>query len=426
VVGEPGPDSQAVAALVAHSGVIRVETVAELFDVGQVLADQPLPAGNRVGVVGNTAALVALADAACTRAGLAGPPGRTVLTDEPARLADAIRESIADAGVDTVLVVVAPPLPGATLDETLAAVARATAEARTDGRLDKPVVATIVGERSGARDPVPHFGTVEEAVRALAHVARYAAWRREPVGELPQLSNVDSDAARTVVTVATATESARSRGAGPLLAAYGIPDLTTITADTMREALAAARELGYPVVVKAAGRDLRHRLDLGAVRLNIGDARTLKSAYAEITARFGGSVLVQPMAAPGVACVVEVVDDPAFGPVVGFGMGGIATELLGDRAWRVAPLTDVDAAALVRSPRAAGILHGYRGAAPVDIAALQDLLLRVGLLADDNPEVKRLLLNPVLVHARGLSVVHAEVVYGEAVTRPDTGPRRLG
>jgi acyl-CoA synthetase (NDP forming) len=106
-------------------------------------------------------------------------------------------------------------------------------------------------------------------------------------------------------------------------------------------------------------------------------------------------------------------------------MGGIATELLGDRAWRVAPLTDVDAAALVRSPRAAEILTGYRGTEPVDVPALIDLLLRVGLLADENPEVKRLLLNPVLVHASGLSVVHAEVVYGEAATRPDTGPRRL-
>jgi acyl-CoA synthetase (NDP forming) len=131
------------------------------------------------------------------------------------------------------------------------------------------------------------------------------------------------------------------------------------------------------------------------------------------------------MAPPGVACVVEVVDDPAFGPVVGFGVGGIATELLGDRAWRAAPLTDVDAAALVRTPRAAEMLLGYRGATPADITALEDLLLRVGQLAYDNPAVKRLLLNPVLAHAEGLSVVHAEVDYGEPLARPDTGPRRL-
>jgi acyl-CoA synthetase (NDP forming)/GNAT superfamily N-acetyltransferase len=415
-----GPDAQAVAALVAHSGVIRVETVAELFDLGQILADQPLPAGDRVGVVGNAAALVTLADAARARAGLAGSArGRTVPTDaSPSHLEQAVADTVVDPDVDSVLVVIAPPLPGSTLDDALAAVARATAGA------DKPVIATIVGEASGAHNPVPHFGTVEEAVRALARVTRYAAWRREPVGELPQLSDVDSAAARTVVTVAVSDEP--SHGAsGPLLSAYGINELTTIPAGTAREALAAARELGYPVVLKAANPDLRHRLDLGAVRLGINDPKSLRTAYAEISDRFGASVLVQPMAAPGVACVVEVVDDPAFGPVVGFGLGGIATELLGDRAWRAAPLTDVDAAALVRAPRASEMLFGYRGAAPVDLTALVDLLLRVGQMADDNPEVKRLLLNPVLVHAKGLSVVHAEVTYGEALARPDTGPRRL-
>jgi ATP-grasp domain len=286
------------------------------------------------------------------------------------------------------------------------------------------VVATIVGEGSGAHNPVPHFGSVEEAVRALARVARYAAWRREPVGTVPELSDVDTAAARTVVTVAVSDPPGHG-GAGPLLAAYGISELRTVPAGTEREAVAAARDIGYPVVVKAAARDVRNRLDLGAVRLDIADARTLRTAYQEVTARFGPAVLVQPMAPPGVACVIEVVDDPAFGPVVGFGIGGIATELLGDRSWRVAPLTDVDAAALVRAPRAAQVLFGYRGAAPVDVNALIDLLLRVGRLADENPEVKHLRLDPVLVHAEGLSVAHAEATYQPAAARPDTGPRRL-
>jgi acyl-CoA synthetase (NDP forming) len=279
------------------------------------------------------------------------------------------------------------------------------------------VVATIVGAPSGAHDPVAHFGTVEEAVRALAHVARYAAWRRQPIGESPALSDVDTAAAHSVVS--------REGPTAELLSAYGVTELATKAADTERAVVQAARELGYPVVVKAAARDLRHRLDLGAVRLDIADARMLRAAYTEISARFGPAVLVQPMAPPGVACVVEVVDDPAFGPVVGFGVGGIATELLGDRAWRAVPLTDVEAAALVRTPRAAEMLHGYRGATPVDLAALEDLLLRVSQLADDNPAVKRLLLNPVLAHAQGMSVVHAEVSYGEPSARPDTGPRRL-
>jgi acyl-CoA synthetase (NDP forming)/GNAT superfamily N-acetyltransferase len=404
------PDDQAVAALFAHSGVIRVETVAELLDVGQILADQPLPAGDRVGVVGNNAALVQLADAACARANLGGASHARTVAD-PSRLAGAVRDTLADDTVDTVLVVIAPPLPGATIDDAVAAVASAVPGA------DKPVVTTVVGAPSGVHDPVPRFGTVEEAVRALARVAQYAAWRREPIGEQPILSDVDTAAANVVVQ--------HEGPATDLLAAYGVTELPTRAADTERAVVQAARELGYPVAVKAAGPDLRHRLDLGAVRLDIADSKMLKSAYAEIAARFGPAVLVQPTAPPGVACVVEVVDDPAFGPVVGFGVGGIATELLGDRAWRAAPLTNVDAAALVRTPRAAEMLHGYRGATPADLVALEDLLLRIGQLADDNPAVKRLLLNPVLAHAEGLSVVHAEVAYGEPLARPDTGPRRL-
>jgi acyl-CoA synthetase (NDP forming) len=189
--------------------------------------------------------------------------------------------------------------------------------------------------------------------------------------------------------------------------------------------VAAAAGLGWPVALKAADVGLRHRLDLGAVRLDIADEPALRRAYAELSAVFGADVLVQPMVPPGVACVVELVEDPAFGPVVGFGLGGIATELLGDRAWRAAPLTDIDAAELVDEPRAAPLLRGYRGAAPVDRAALAELLVRVGRLADDQPQVRGLTLNPVLARPDGLSVLHATVRLGAAVARPDTGPRRL-
>jgi acyl-CoA synthetase (NDP forming) len=131
------------------------------------------------------------------------------------------------------------------------------------------------------------------------------------------------------------------------------------------------------------------------------------------------------MVPPGVACVVELVEDPAFGPVVGFGLGGVATELLGDRAWRAVPLTDTDAAELVDEPRAAPLLRGHRGAAPVDRRALADLLLRVGQLADEQPRVRSLTLNPVLARPDGIAVLHAQVRVGGVAARPDTGPRRL-
>jgi acyl-CoA synthetase (NDP forming) len=365
-----------------------------------------LPAGDRVGVVGNAAALVTLAAGACTRAGLTAPGGRTV---DSGGLAEAVAESVADAGVDTVLVVVAPPLPGVEViyPDALAAAAAGA---------DKPVIAVLVGEQPGI-GAIPRFSTVEDAVRALSHVAAYARWRRAPSGTVPVLSDVDTAAGRAVVSAAGPVSQ--------LLAAYGVTVLPTRQAGTERKALAAARALGYPVALKAAGEAIRHRLDLGAVRLDIGNGKAMRTAYQEIAARFGPDMLVQPMAPPGVACVIEVLDDPAFGPVLGFGLGGLASDLLGDRAWRTVPLSDADAAALLNAPRAAELLHGYRGAPPVDTQALAELLVRVGQLADENPEVKHLILNPVLAHGSGLSVVHAELSYGEPSRRPDTGPRRL-
>ncbi|MEU8188411.1 acetate--CoA ligase family protein, partial [Micromonospora carbonacea] len=219
----------------------------------------------------------------------------------------------------------------------------------------------------------------------------------------------------------------RARGLDPagLLGAYGIDVVPSVPAGSADEAVAAAGALGCPVALKAAAPGLRHRLDLGAVRLDLADAAAVRRAYAEMSAVFGADVLVQAMVPPGVPCVVELVEDPAFGPVVGFGLGGVATELLGDRAWRAVPLTDVDAAELVDAPRAAPLLRGHRGAAPVDRAALAELLLRVGRLADEQPRVRSLTLNPVLARPDGISVLHATVGVGAAGARPDTGPRRL-
>jgi len=410
-------DEEALAALFAQSGVIRVDTVGQLFDVGEVLATQPLPVGDRVGLVGNAGALVTLARGAVLRAGLSAPSDSRVVPTgaDPDELEAAVRSTLDDESVDAVLVVIAPPLPGVDVVYESAAAAAATGA-------DKPVVAVFVGSTWSAAGPlreagVPTFGTVEEAVAALARVSRYAAWRRVPAGTQPELSDVDTSAARSVLD--------RRGPATDLLRTYGIQTVSSRSVSSEASAVSAAQEIGYPVAVKTAFTGLRARIDLGALRLDVDDERAVRAAYEEISARFGPEVLVQAMAPPGVACVVEVVDDPAFGPVVGFGLGGLATELLGDRVWRAAPLSDIDAAALVREPRAAALLHGYLGTPPVDVAALVDLLLRVGEMVDEYPEIKRLQLNPVLAHADGLSVLHADVSYGDPVPRPDTGPRRL-
>jgi acyl-CoA synthetase (NDP forming)/GNAT superfamily N-acetyltransferase len=407
----PGPDANAVTALFARSGVIRVDTVAELFDVGILLAHQPLPAGRRVAVVGNSSALSGLAVAACRANGLTVAEGypRDISPQAGAHeFADALADTAVDERVDALVVVFAPPLPGQLPDEDTDFAAALGSVALAG---EKPTVATFL---LGALPPrVPAYPSVEEAVRALGRVAGYADWLRRPPGVLPELTGVDASAADLD---------------GPpsaVLAAYGIEVVPSTAAAAIDGVLAAAADVGYPVALKAAGGALRHRIDLGAVRLALADEEDVRAAYAELTAAFGPDVLVQTMVPPGVACTVEVVEDPAFGPVVGFGLGGVASELLGDLAWRAAPLTDRAAAALVDEPRAAPLLHGYRGSAPVDRDALIDLLLRIGRLADEHPRVRSLSLNPVLARPDGYSVLHAAMEIGEPGVRRDAGPRRL-
>ncbi len=393
-------DSSAMEALRATSGVIEVDTVAELFDVAALLQSQPLPTGDRVGIVSNAFSLAALASARVRRAGLrVGRVGAVGAGAGAAELAQAVRSILDSDDADALVVVVAPPLPTGPMAEVdftpfADALAQAAAEA------DKPVVATYLF--GGGPAGVPTFRSVEEAIRALAHTIRRAAWLREPPGRLPAPMNPPDG--NTIVD---------------LLNAHGVAIKESKRADSAQSAAAAAHELGFPVVLKAV--DHPHRIDLGAVRLNLGSAELVREAYADLQALFGPVVEVQGMAPPGVSCMIEALDDPAFGPVVGFGLGGPVTELVGDRAWRAAPLTDRDAASLVRAPKAAPLLDG------MDLDALADLLVRIGQFADQVPRLRRLTLNPVLVHAEGWTVLDAKGELDEpgAPARPDTGPRRM-
>ncbi len=448
----PVPEER-VQALFEESGVIRVDTLTELFDVAQLLAYQPLPPGSRVATVTNSSALGVLVADACAAAGLdcvatvdVGPDA-----DVPTFMAG-VREAIDRA--DALVAVFAPALatPGDDYAQALAEVAvtsrvpvlttflgtegvpaplRRSAEHRAgDQRAgDRPGGDDGGGE--ALRGSVPSYPTPERAVRALAAATRYAEWRRRPTGSVPQLEGIDPATARAVVEEALATDPAGRQltadESSRLLAAYGLPVVEWKVVTGPDEAAAAAEQFGYPVAVKATAPALRHRQDLGAVRLDLGDAAAVRSAVtalAELT-ELDAPVVVQRMAAPGVATVVEVLDDPTFGALVSFGIGGLATELLGDRAYAPVPMTDADAAELVAAPRAAPLLAGYRGSEPVDTGALQDLLLRVSRLAEDLPEVLGLELNPVLVARHGLAVLSATVVLGPPTSRVDPGPRRL-
>ena len=434
---------QSVAALFASAGVIRVDTVAQLFDVGTLLAHQPLPAGDRVGVVANSTALGVLVTDSVLEEGLQpafpapvdiGPSG----TPEDFRAG--LQAALDDDGVDAVVAVFLPPLGGGSA-EFGAALRDVSATAA------KPVVATFlstegippelaVADENGmpARGSVPSFSTPERAVIALAKVAQYARWRRRPVGDTPDLPGIDEAAGRELVErVLLGSQAGRELDGEELielLGAYGIPLLRTRTVTDVDGAVAAAEEIGYPVVVKSTAPWLRHRPDLGGTRLDLTDADAVRAAVAAIPA--SDPMLVQEMAAPGVACVVEVVEDPSFGALVSFGLGGVATDLLGDRAYRTLPLTDLDAAELVREPRAWPLLDGYRGSEPADVDALEDLLLRVARLADDLPEVLGLSLEPVLVGpkdpwhgGRSLVVAGGTATVGPPAARLDAGPRRM-
>ncbi|WP_432987024.1 GNAT family N-acetyltransferase [Dactylosporangium sp. CA-233914] len=427
-----GPDARGVAALFASSGVIRVDTVAELFDVGLLIADRPLPTGDRIAVVTNAAALGVLTVAKAPAAGLRiaeGYPRDLGPAVTEVDFVRAVHAALDDERVDAVVAAYAPALAEGDQLGVAELLRTSTADAPRPLAVVMPADPSFtVAPAYSDEDPpaLPMFPAIEEAVRALGRVARYAAWRREPVGARPALPGVDT-VLGTQIATRLAEAGAGDRGeADELLAAYGIAVVPSRWACGDR-VLDVAAAVGLPVALKVATKPWRHRIDLGAVRLNLTTPQAVAEAYQELERLFGlgVEVVVQPMVAPGVACVVEVVDDPSFGPVVGFGLGGEAADLLGDRAWRPVPLTDRDAAALVRAPRAAPLLTGYRGADPVDLDALADLLLRVGRLVDEQPSLSSLTLNPVLARPSGLAVLHATAEFAPHQPRPDSGPRRL-
>ncbi|HEU4423710.1 MAG TPA: acetate--CoA ligase family protein, partial [Pilimelia sp.] len=438
-----------VDALFAQAGVVRADNLGELLDAARILTEQPLPAGDRVAVVGNAGGVNVLAADAAESDRLRVPPPSPTLRqrlatvvpaaaghDNPLDLGaganpDAFRDAVeavaASGEVDALLIVVA-----ATRANDVAATLAALAPV-VDRHRDLMVAAVLIGMPTappvlGAR-AAPVFDLPERAVRALGHATRYAAWRREPLGARPELTDVDAAGARAAVKAALA--------AGPgwqppdrttdILSRYGIPLITSVTVPDEDEAVATAQAIGYPVVLKSADPQLVHKSDTGGVRLDLVNAAAVRKAYRAVTAagRPGYGALVQPMACGDLELVAGVVHDALFGSLVMLGLGGVHTDVLGDRAVRLVPMTDLDAARMWRSLRAAPLLTGYRGAPVADTAAIEDLLLRIGRLAEDLPEVAELDLNPVLVWAGGVLAVDAKLRLEAVGAEPDPVLRRL-
>ncbi|HZY29306.1 MAG TPA: GNAT family N-acetyltransferase [Jiangellaceae bacterium] len=432
----------ALDAMFRQSGVIRVDTLAEMFDVAQALALQPLPAGPRVAVVGNSDSLGLLAADAAAAAGLevVGAPDDLGPRATAADFEQALTRLVDDPGVDSVVVVYVPTLESGRAEE----VARVLAAVAAPGT--KPVVTTFLGSGGvpealrllddrgvPGRGSVPSYPSPEEAARALAHVTSYAQWRVRPRGDVPVIDGCDAETARKLV----AAERAGRPGGGPLegpalselLASYGITLLEMVPVATVDDAVRAGERLGWTVVLKATAPHLRHRPDLADVWRNIDTPDEMRDAWATmcrtLTDPATAGCVVQPMAPPGVPVTVRAQEDALFGPVVSFGVSGVTTELLGDRSYRIPPLTDVDAAAMVREIKAAPLLLGYRGGAMADVRAVEDLLHRVSRLIDDLPEVADVELGPVLVGTEGLAVVNASAHVATPDPRSTWYTRRL-
>jgi acetyl coenzyme A synthetase (ADP forming)-like protein len=445
----------AVDALFRQAGVIRVDTMDELFDMALVLGSGPLPNGRAVAIVGNSGGPGILATDACDGAGLTVPeltpetqallrqvvdpngavanPIDLVASATPEIYEQALRLTLADEPVDAALVICTP---------TFAARPAGVADVlrRVAADQDKPVLGCFLaapeispllgGNETGAQ--VPAFASPEPAARALARAAAYAEWRRRPPGAVPELDGFDPDRAHAIVEVflteATGGGWLPAERVDELLDAAGIPLVRAVSVASAEQAGQAAAAVGLPVALKAVGPDLVHKSDVGGVQLDLRSRADVEDAYRDMASSLGERMtgaIVQQMARPGVETIVGVVQDPLFGPLVMFGLGGVATELLGDRAFRILPLTDLDAADLVRSLRASPLLFGYRGSAPVAVGALEQILQRVARLAERVAEVRELDLNPVIVSDAGAVAVDCRVRVAPVPPGPPTDTRRM-
>jgi acyl-CoA synthetase (NDP forming)/GNAT superfamily N-acetyltransferase len=421
-------------ALFDQAGVIATASFGELLDAAVLLASQPVPAGRTVAIVSNGGGAGALAADACAEAGLAvaamnpetrsrlrevlpsssalgGPVDATASAGAEA-FGQALRITAGQDGVDAVIAVVVrhaladlvPVLTATRLPVPAAAVV-----------LDQPEAVRLL-RGDGHGPALPAYAHPEAAARALARAARYGAWRSRPAGKIPEFGDLRAADARSIVT----SFLTRMPGGGwlsaeeadSLLRCYGVPMVTFRRAADADAANEAANAFGGHVVIKADVPGLLDKTAAGAVELDLRGADEVGAAMRRLHDRFAGrmnGVIVEPMIPGGIETIVGVVQDPVFGPVVVFGLGGVATEVLGDHAARLAPLTDADADDLIHSIRAVPALLGNGGQPGADLGALRDTLLRVSRLADDVPEVAELDLNPVIARPDGVTAADARI-----------------
>jgi acetate---CoA ligase (ADP-forming) len=429
-----------VETMLREAGVIRTRTLEELFDVASVLANQPVPGGRRVAIVTNAGGPAILAADACEANGLQVsvlsdatqkalrkilPPAASVTNPvdmiasaTPEQYRRALEIVAADAAVDSIIAIFIPPL----ITEPLA-VAAAIRDAAA--HVSKPVLASFLGAQ-GLRPqlaPVPSFAFPESAAVALAHVTRYGEWLRKPVATLELLNPGVTTKVRGIVegAIANGEDWLTPPQCEALLEVAGIPALKSRMVTTADQAVAAAKEIGLPVVLKAVGPDILHKSDVGGVRLALGSEHAVRDAYGALTARLGArakAILVQPMVSGAVEMVVGGVNDPSFGPVVMCGMGGVLVDVLDDTAFALCPLAPGAARTLLDRVKGRVCLRGFRGAVPADEAAFCRLLVTVSQVLHACPEIQELDLNPVMALPSGAVAADVRIRVGRRSPAP--------
>jgi acetate---CoA ligase (ADP-forming) len=444
--GALASDDAAVDALFRQAGVIRTETLQELFDVAVLLAHQPLPGGRRVAIVTNAGGPGILAADACEANGLelpalseatraelraflpaaasVGNPVDMIASATPEHYGRSLAAVLRDENIDSVLTIFIPPLvtdPGAVADAVRSASA---------GAPGKPVLGVFMSAEGApaALAPIPSYAFPEQAAIALARVVTHAEWRQTPEGHVPALDRIDAATAARIVDEGVAC------GAGwlpqahvtALVDAMGIAQAGSRVAATAEEAAAAARALGYPVVVKGTGAALLHKTERNAIRLALDSEDAVREACGDLAASLGGDLegfLVQQMVAGGVEMIVGATQDPTFGPLILCGMGGVLVDVIADTVFRLHPLTREGAAEMIDELKGVRLLRGYRGAAAADERALADVLLRVSAMLTICPDIQELDFNPVTVLPSGALVIDARVRVERTPPRPSR--RRL-
>jgi acetate---CoA ligase (ADP-forming) len=422
-------------ALFSQCGVIRVDTVEELFDLAMAFGQQPIPKGNRVAIVTNAGGPGIIIADACeandlevaplseeTRARLGAilpeeasvaNPVDMIASATPTSYRMVLEAVLDDPGIDAVVATFVPPLGVRQQDVAEAIVGVCST------RKEKPVVAVLMGREGlpqGLKElqqaGIPGYRFPESGVRALGAMCQYRRWLERPEGEV-RTFDVDHGAVAQILADARecGVEKLGESEVLRVLEAYGIPVAEHQVVQCEEDAVAAAVAMGFPVVLKVISPRVVHKSDVGGVAVGLQDAEDVRAAFRKMNEEVPRraaidpseieGILVQRMVRGGKETIVGVHTDPAFGPLLMFGLGGIYVEALKDVAFRVHPVSDEDAHDMVRSIRGIRLLEGIRGEAPVDLAAVEEVIQRISQLVGDHPEIAELDINPWLAFPDG-------------------------